>query len=103
MELAQVGNKNCMRERVEITSYTFWHIWKVRNEWQFNRKECDPRELSNNAINELRQFHEAIAIKEAKEVRIGLLQTHEEWTKPEYGRIRLKASSLVEGKSKREL
>lgn len=37
-------------------------------------------------------------MKEAKEVRRGLLQTYEEWTKPEHGWIRLKASSLVEWK-----
>lgn len=36
-------------------------------------------------------------MKEAKEVKRGLMQTHEEWTKPEHGQIRLKASSLVEG------
>lgn len=39
----KLGTKNCMKEWVEITTYTFWQIWKWRNEWQFNREECDPK------------------------------------------------------------
>lgn len=48
----KAGNEKCMNERIEVTAYILWQTWKVRNAWQFQKKERDPAKIINKAVQE---------------------------------------------------
>lgn len=59
MELGNVGDGNCLKDRVELTAYIFWHLLKARNAWLFNKLACDPKRIADIAVQEWGEFKEA--------------------------------------------
>lgn len=57
--LAKAGKNRMMLERMEITDYICWNMWKARNAWLFNGVKWEPWEIVNKALQEWKEFGEA--------------------------------------------
>lgn len=56
LDLANVGDAGNMKERIELTSYILWQLWKTCNDWHFNKLERDAREIIHRAVSEWNKF-----------------------------------------------
>ncbi|KAL3530139.1 hypothetical protein ACH5RR_009461 [Cinchona calisaya] len=46
------------RKHIVLTVSILWQIWKVRNDWCFNRKRKEERLVINKALDEWHEFEE---------------------------------------------
>lgn len=52
MELAKAGNMGSMKDKIEVTAYIIWNLWKARNAWHFYRTEVAAWDIVNKAVHE---------------------------------------------------
>lgn len=55
-ELGMARRGNGLDERQELTAYIMWHMWKARNQWQFNSELWPEPEIIQRAWKEWFEF-----------------------------------------------
>lgn len=100
LDLIKARNGHCLQERMEMSAFIFWHLWKARNDWHFNRVGSDPKVLIDRAVLEWSEFQEVVISKESRLVSTRIQQHQDEWSKPNAGYVRINFCSQVESSSR---
>lgn len=89
-----------MRERLEITTYLIWHIWKARNSWTYNASKVSEIEVVHKAIAEWTEYRDNQMKREAG-INVRRLEGFQNaWKYPEVGTVKLNVSSFWEAEDR---
>lgn len=92
--------KDRIQERLEISAYLFWHLWKARNENIFRGNARSEKRIVDLALNEWLEYKEETERSQGRRFLAQVHQEQEQWSKPEKGFVRLSVSSIAAPESR---
>lgn len=70
-ELTKAKGGDRLRERMTVSAFILWQVWKAHNAWYFNKEYWEPKVIIDRAVREWMNIRKPVKGRECEKYNVG--------------------------------